>query len=344
MVGRHDGSPQTRAYPAHKKNDNAGATSLMISSPMYSDQPMQTTVSDVISFDGIGLHSGRFVRVAIHPADANTGIQFRRIDITESRQTISAHPDNVEEARLCTRIANEDGVRLETVEHIMAAFAGLGVDNALVHIDKGEAPILDGSSLPVVEAILRTGLTTLPARRRTLVVTAPVTVEHGGGWARVEPASGLEIEAEIDFEDQAIGRQGFHYFHGDGSFLRDLAAARTFCQMRDVAAMQNAGLALGGSLSNAVVVENGEILNEGGLRMPREFVRHKILDCLGDLYLLGMMMRGKVTASRPGHAMCAKLIRTLWHSPDCYQIIEEGVVADHSHGYTMPEVAAAAAV
>ena len=228
---------------------------------MHSEQSMQTTVGNVISFDGIGLHSGRFVRVEIHPAAPNSGIQFRRIDITESRQTINAHPDNVEQARLCTRISNEDGVRLETVEHIMAAFAGLGIDNAIVQIDSGEAPILDGSSLPVVEAILRAGITTLPVRRRTLVVTAPVSVEHAGGWARIEPANGLEIEAEIDFEDSAIGRQSFHYFHGNGSFVLDLAAARTFCQMRDVEAMQNAGLALGGSLSNAVVVENGEILN-----------------------------------------------------------------------------------
>ena len=310
---------------------------------MHSEQSMQTTVGNVISFDGIGLHSGRFVRVEIHPAAPNSGIQFRRIDITESRQTINAHPDNVEQARLCTRISNEDGVRLETVEHIMAAFAGLGIDNAIVQIDSGEAPILDGSSLPVVEAILRAGITTLPVRRRTLVVTAPVSVEHAGGWARIEPANGLEIEVEIDFEDPAIGRQSFHYFHSNGSFVRDLAAARTFCQMRDVEAMQNAGLALGGSLSNAVVVKDGEILNEGGLRMPREFVRHKILDCLGDLYLLGMMTRGKVTASRPGHAMCAKLIRTLWNSPACYQIIEEGVASDHSDGYALPEVAAAAA-
>jgi len=317
---------------------------MLHSRTMFSEQPMQTTVSDVIAFDGIGLHSGRFVRVGIYPAPANTGIQFRRVDVNQSRQTISAHPDNVEQARLCTRIVNGDGVRLETVEHIMAAFAGLGIDNAVVHIDSGEAPILDGSSLPIVEAITRTGINTLSARRRTLVVTAPVAVEHAGGWARIEPCDGLEIDAEIDFEDPAIGRQRYHYRHGDGSFVRDLAAARTFCQMRDVAAMQNAGLALGGSLNNAVVVNDGEILNEGGLRMPKEFVRHKILDCLGDLYLLGMMVRGKVTTSRPGHAMCAKLIRTLWQSGACYQIVEEGMVADHSDGYALPEVAAAAAV
>ena len=306
--------------------------------------PMQTTVADIIAFDGVGLQSGRFVRVAIHPAPANTGIMFRRVDVTESRQTIAARPDTVRQARLCTRIVNEDGVGLETVEHIMAAFAGLGVDNAIVDIDGGEAPILDGSSLPVVEAINRVGIRQLGARRRLLVVTSPISVEHGGGWAKLEPCDHLEIDAEIDFDDTAIGRQRFVYRHGVGSFERELAAARTFCLMRDVAAMQNAGLALGGSLNNAVVVENGAVLNEGGLRMDREFVRHKILDCLGDLYLLGTMMRGRMTASRPGHAMCAKLISTLWNSPACFQIIEDGIAVEHSDGYALPEVAAAAAV
>ena len=315
---------------------------------MLSDQPlqspMQTTVANVISFDGVGLHSGRFVRVSIHPAPANTGILFRRVDVTESRQTIAATPGSVRQARLCTRIVNDDGVGLETVEHIMAAFAGLGVDNAIVDIDGGEAPILDGSSLPVIEAINRIGIRQLGTRRRVLVVTSPVSVEHGGGWAKLEPCDRLEIDAEIDFDDSAIGRQRFLYRHGAGAFERELAAARTFCLMRDVAAMQNAGLALGGSLSNAVVVENGTILNEGGLRMEREFVRHKILDCLGDLYLLGMTMRGKMTASRPGHAMCAKLINTLWNSPASFQVIEDGTVVEHSDGYALPEVAAAAAV
>ena len=305
---------------------------------------MQTTVADVITFDGIGLHSGRFVRVAIHPAAANTGILFRRIDVTESRQTIAAVPDNIRQARLCTRIVNDEGVGLETVEHIMAAFAGLGVDNAIVDIDGGEAPILDGSSLPVVEAINRVGIRQLGNRRRILLVTAPVSIEHGGGWAKLEPCDQLEIDAEIDFDDMVIGRQRFYYRHGAGTFERDLAAARTFCLMRDVAAMQNAGLALGGSLNNAVVVENGAVLNEGGLRMEREFVRHKILDCLGDLYLLGMTMHGRMTASRPGHAMCAKLIDTLWNSPACFQIIEDGAAAEHSDGYALPDVAAAAAV
>ena len=292
----------------------------------------------------MGLHSGRFVRVSIHPAPANTGISFRRVDIADGRQTIAATPDNVQQARLCTRIVNEDGVRLETVEHIMAAFAGLGVDNAVVHIDGGEAPILDGSSLPVVEAINRVGIRTLSTRRRTIVVTAPIVVEHAGGWARIDPADMLEIDAEINFDDPAIGRQRFVYKHGDGQFEAELASARTFCQMRDVKLMQSAGLALGGSLNNAVVVDAGAVLNEGGLRMDDEFVRHKVLDCLGDLYLLGMQVKGKLTASRPGHALSTMLIQKLWQDVQSYRIVEDGSALGGSDGYAMPESAAAAAV
>ena len=310
----------------------------------YSEQPMQTTVRRVISFEGVGLHSARYVQVEIHPAQANTGIQFLRTDVDMRRQTIRALPGNVQQARLCTRIANDDGVRLDTIEHIMAAFAGLGVDNAMVKIDSFEAPILDGSSQPVVRAITQAGITTLPVRRKSIVVTRPVRVEHEGGWAQLDPFHGLEIDIEIDFPDPAIGRQVYCYMHGDGSFEEELARARTFCQLSDVNDMKNAGLGLGGSLDNAVVVDGGRILNEEGLRMTEEFVRHKTLDCLGDLYLLGMMMRARLTAFRPGHTMCAKLITTLWQNPDCFRIVEEGTEIDHSDGYVLPQAAAAAAV
>lgn len=227
----------------------------------------------------------------------------------------------------------------------MAAFAGLGVDNAIVDIDASEAPILDGSSKPLVDAINRVGLTVQPARRRHLVVTKPIEVQlECGAWARIEPADHLEIDIEIDFEDTAIGKQNYHYRHGNGKFEAELAGARTFCQMRDVEFMQNAGLALGGSLNNAVVVENGAVLNEGGLRMENEFVRHKALDCLGDLYLLGMQIRGKLTSFRPGHALSTKLVQALWRDTMAYQIIEDGVPMASSDGYALPEVAAAAAV
>jgi UDP-3-O-[3-hydroxymyristoyl] N-acetylglucosamine deacetylase len=312
---------------------------------MFIDQPFQTTLCDKIHLEDIGLHSGRYVHVTICPAPANSGIKFRRTDIEENLQTVSAHADFAIPARLCTRIENAEGIGLETVEHFMAAFVGLGLDNALVEIDAGEAPILDGSSQPIVEAINRVGLTALAARRRYLVVTKPVEVQLDcGAWARLEPAEHLEIDIEIDFEDTAIGKQHYHYKHGDGCFETELASARTFCQMRDVEFMQNAGLALGGSLNNAIVVDDGAVLNADGLRMENEFVRHKALDCLGDLYLLGMQIKGKLTASRPGHALSTKLVQCLWNDRLSYKIVEEGANPLSSEGYAVPELAAAAAV
>ena len=312
---------------------------------MFIDQPFQTTLTDKIQLEDIGLHSGRYVHAVIRPAQANSGIKFRRIDVEENLQTVPAHAEYATEARLCTRIQNDDGVGIETVEHFMAAFAGLGVDNAIVDIDACEAPILDGSCKPLVDAINRVGQTVQAARRRRLVVTKPIGVQlEFGAWAKIEPADQLEINIEIDFEDKAIGKQHYHYRHGNGKFEADLASARTFCQMRDVEFMQNAGLALGGSLNNAIVVENGAVLNEGGLRMDNEFVRHKALDCLGDLYLLGMQIRGKLTSFRPGHALSTKLVRALWSDPMAYQIFEDGMSTANSDGYALPEVAAAAAV
>ena len=312
---------------------------------MFIDQPFQTTLTDKIQLEDIGLHSGRYVHAVICPAPANSGIKFRRIDVEENLQTVPAHAEYATESRLCTRIQNNDGVGLETVEHFMAAFAGLGVDNAIGDIDACEAPILDGSCKPLVDAINRVGQTVQAARRRRLVVIKPIRVQlEFGAWAKIEPADQLEINIEIDFEDKAIGKQNYHYHHGNGKFEAELASARTFCQMRDVEFMQNAGLALGGSLNNAIVVENGAVLNEGGLRMNNEFVRHKALDCLGDLYLLGMQIRGKLTSFRPGHALSTKLVQALWSDPMAYQIFEDGISTANSDGYAMPEVAAAAAV
>jgi len=309
----------------------------------FVDQPFQTTVCGRATLEGVGLHSGRFVEVTICPAPANTGIKFRRIDIDAKLQTVHAHAKFAEQARLCTRIVNDEGIGLETIEHLMAAFSGIGLDNAIVEINAPEAPILDGSSQPIVEALNAVGLEHLPARRKYIVVTKAVTVTlDNGAWARLEPSDHLEIDVEIDFDDAAIGKQSLHYRHGDGRFAAELASARTFCQLRDVELMKNAGLALGGSLNNALVVDNGKILNEGGLRMEREFARHKVLDCLGDLLLLGTQVRAKMTAYRPGHALSTKLVQALLDDPTAFTIIEAGATQSRSDSYALPELAAAA--
>jgi UDP-3-O-[3-hydroxymyristoyl] N-acetylglucosamine deacetylase len=284
---------------------------------MFVEQPFQTTVRQIAHLEGIGLHSGRFVRMAICPAPANSGIKFRRMDIDGQLQTVIAHASYAERARLCTRIVNSEGITLETIEHLMAAFAGVGLDNAIIEIDA--------------------------ARRKYMIITKPVEVQLDcGAWARLEPADQLQIDVKIEFDDSAIGNQSFSYSHSDGSFAAELATARTFCQLRDVELMQNAGLALGGSLNNAIVVDNGKILNEGGLRVEREFVRHKVLDCLGDLFLIGMPVKAKMTASRPGHALSTKLVQTLLNDPTAYKVIEAGSEYSRSDSFAMPDLAAAA--
>jgi UDP-3-O-[3-hydroxymyristoyl] N-acetylglucosamine deacetylase len=226
---------------------------------------------------------------------------------------------------------------------MMAAFAGVGLDKAVVEIKAPEAPILDGSSQPVLDAINAVGLELLPARRKHIIVTKPVMVSlDDGAWARLDPCQHLEINIEIAFDDAAIGNQTLTYRHSDGSFAAELASARTFCQLRDVELMKNAGLALGGSLDNAVVVDDGKILNDGGLRMEREFVRHKALDCLGDLLLLGLPVKAKMTAHRPGHALSTKLVQTLLNDPSAFKIVEAGTTQSRSDSYVLPELAAAA--
>jgi len=277
---------------------------------LFVEQPFQTTVCKNVFLEGIGLHSGRFVRMVIRPAPANSGIKFRRTDISEQMSTVIAHASYAEQARLCTRIVNSEGITLETIEHLMATFAGMGLDNAVIETNASEAPILDGSCQPILDAINNAGLEVLPAKRKFMVVTKPVKVElEPGAWARLDPSDHLQINVNIEFDDQAIGRQTYSYKHKDGSFRSELANARTFCQLRDVELMQNAGLALGGSLNNAIVVDNGKILNDGGLRIEREFVRHKVLDCLGDLFLIGMPVNAEMTVERPGHALSTSWCR-----------------------------------
>lgn len=311
----------------------------------FVEQPFQTTICDRVKLDGIGLHSGRFVELAICPAPADTGIKFRRVDIDGKLQTVQAHATFAKKARLCTRIVNGNGIALETIEHMMAAFAGVGLDNAIVEINAPEAPILDGSSQPFLDALNNVGLELLPAKRNHIIVTKAIKVSlSDGAWARLEPSDCLEINVEIEFDDAAIGNQSLIYRHRNGSFAAELASARTFCQWRDVELLKNAGLALGGSFNNALVVDGSKILNDGGLRMEREFVRHKTLDCLGDLLLLGMPVKTKMTAYRPGHALSTKLVQNLLDDPSAFRIVEAGSSRGRSDSYALPEMAAAANV
>ncbi len=272
---------------------------------------MQTTLAHPVAFDGVGLHSGRPARLRLLPAPADHGLVFRRTDMGAAGR-IPARWDRVEQGELCTRIVNEAGVSVSTIEHVMAAVAGCGIHNLLLEIDGPEVPILDGSSAPFVAPILTAGTRRQAAPLRAIRVLEPVEVRNGPAYARIEPAETLEIDFSIDFADAAIGRQEKRLSLANGTFVRELSDSRTFCRRADVEAMRARGLALGGTLENAVVVDGAEVLSPGGLRHADEAVRHKMLDALGDLSLAGAPILGRYTGVRAGHALTNVLLRALF--------------------------------
>ncbi|WP_296425199.1 UDP-3-O-acyl-N-acetylglucosamine deacetylase [Yoonia sp.] len=279
---------------------------------------MQTTLKSQVVFSGAGLHSGAAARVVVHPAPASTGIVFRRVDLAGQPQ-LAARWDNVVVSPLNTRLKTSDGVTVSTIEHLMAALSGCGVHNALIDIDGPEVPILDGSAATFVRGIVATGLTRLSAPLRAIEVLKDVSVVDGLSVATLSPATSLQIEFEIDFADVAIGQQRKTLNMANGTFVRELCDSRTFCRSADVDAMRANGLALGGTMENAVVVDGDKVLTPGGLRHPDEAVRHKMLDALGDLYTAGAPIIGRYTGKRAGHAMTNRLLHALFDQTDAWR-------------------------
>jgi UDP-3-O-[3-hydroxymyristoyl] N-acetylglucosamine deacetylase len=272
----------------------------------------QATVARSITTRGVGVHSGQSVRLAIQPAPAGSGVTFVRTDLPDAPR-IPARADLVVDTRLATTLGR-DGVRLSTVEHLLAALAGVGIDNATVEVDGPEVPIMDGSAAPWVTLLAAAGRRELDAPRTTLVVDRRVAVREGDREIAVEPSAHLEIAYEIAFEHAAIPAQSLRMVVNPARFASELAPARTFGFLAEVQALKARGLARGGSLDNAVVV-----LNPEGLRFPDEFVRHKALDLVGDLALIGLPVRGRVMVARGGHRLHAALLaalladRSAWH-------------------------------
>lgn len=282
---------------------------------------MQTTIKSAVAFQGVGLHSGKPARLVIHPASAEHGIWFKRSDIHLGDRLIPARWDVVNQTPLCTRIENAQGVSVSTIEHVMAALAGCGVHNALIEIDGPEIPILDGSAAAFVRGILSRGIVRLSAPVRAIEILQPIEVRKGDSWARLEPGESLTIDFSIEFDDAAIGTQRKVLNMSNGSFVRELCDSRTFCRQSDVEAMHAQGLALGGTLENAVVVDGETVLSPGGLRHSDEAVRHKMLDALGDLALAGAPIIGAYTGNRAGHALTNDLLRELMRVPGAFRMI-----------------------
>jgi UDP-3-O-[3-hydroxymyristoyl] N-acetylglucosamine deacetylase len=290
---------------------------------------------------GIGVHSGAHVRVVLNPAPADFGIVFSRTDRGDSGDYIRAHADLVSTTLNGTTLRNTNGVEVATVEHLLAACAGLGVDNLFVEIDGPELPILDGSSAPFVQVLMNAGLKMLFAPQRVIRIVEPIEVRMGAKSAAFLPAEdfdGLDLDVTIRYADAAIGVQRRRLQLTQQSFLREIAQARTFGFMSEVDHLRAKGLGRGASLDNTVAIEAGRVLNPEGLRFEDEFVRHKMLDAIGDLALAGAPICGRFVAEQPGHALNARLLRALLDTPEAWRWGLEGAV----QAAPQPALAAAA--
>jgi len=281
----------------------------------------QKTVSKKISTEGVGVHTGIKATLDIFPAQPNTGIIFKRIDIKKNNIIIPIY-NNVVDATLCTTISNEYGVRVSTIEHLMGAFYGLGIDNAIVELNSQEVPIMDGSAKQFVELILKAGIQASEVPIKIIKVEQQTQVKEGDKTISINKSNvSLDIDFEIKYQNPFIKsqRNKISVFEDN---LTDVYNSRTFCLFEDVEKLKNMGLGKGGSLENAIVVKGNSLINEDGLRNKNEFVNHKILDCMGDLYLSGYKMIGSLKCSQGGHNLTNKLLRKLFSDQNNYSLIE----------------------
>jgi UDP-3-O-[3-hydroxymyristoyl] N-acetylglucosamine deacetylase len=285
----------------------------------------QRTLKSLTKAVGVGLHSGQRVELTLRPAAANTGIVFRRVDLPEPVEIVVS-AEAVTDTRLASTISN-GGVKVHTIEHLMSAAAGLGLDNLYVDITAEEVPILDGSSASFVYLLQSAGIVMQKAPKRFIRVTQPVEVREGEGpslkWARLDPFHGYKLAFEIEFDHPVVNSSGqrVEFDISSGTYAREIARARTFGFTRDLEMMRSHGLAMGGGLDNAIVMDDFKVLNAGGLRYQDEFVKHKILDAMGDLYVIGKPLLAAYSAFRSGHAMNNQLLRALLARPDAYEVV-----------------------
>ena len=281
----------------------------------------QKTINKNISMEGVGLHTGLIANITIKPAEPNTGILFKRIDVKKNN-IIIPNLFNVTSAVFCTTISNQDGVSVSTIEHLMGALYGMGIDNALVEIDNQEVPILDGSAKLFVKAIKEAGIRSSDAPIKVIKIEKIIDFKDGKKSISIEPSKiSLDIDFELKYENDLIGNQRnlIKVYETD---LTEVYNSRTFCLFEDIKKLKEMGLAKGGSLDNAIVIKENKILNKEGLRNKNEFVNHKILDCMGDLYLSGYKIIGKIVCSQGGHKLTNQLLRKVFENKENFSILE----------------------
>ena len=287
----------------------------------------QHTLNKKIYFSGVGVHNGRAVSMSVEPAKVNTGIVFKRTDIP-NKNTIKAVIDNTFDSSLCTKIKNKHGVTISTIEHLMAALSALSIDNALIKINNSELPALDGSSYEYIKKMIKVGINIQNASKSYIKVLKKIRVSDGKRYIAISPSSKLTIDISIDYPNTIIGNSKFYYSHSKDNFINYLSEARTYAFFEDVEKMRTAGLAMGGNLNNALVVDKFKVLNPEGLRFEKEFVKHKTLDCVGDFYLLGMQLIGEVECFAPGHKLNQMFVKEILKDKNNYTI-EKALISEN---------------
>ncbi|MBV8680212.1 MAG: UDP-3-O-acyl-N-acetylglucosamine deacetylase [Aquitalea sp.] len=300
----------------------------------------QRTLKQAISATGVGLHSGERVKLTLLPAAPDTGIVFRRTDLPES-EDVKAVPALVNDTRLSSTLVTDTGVRVGTIEHLMSAFAGFGIDNLIVEVTAAEMPIMDGSAAPFIYLLQSAGVVEQPVAKRFIRVKQAVEIVEGDKWVKLEPMDGFKITLSIEFNHPAfnLAPQKVTIDFASSSYLDEISRARTFGFMHEVEYMRQHGLGLGGSLDNAIVIDDEYVLNPEGLRFPDEFVRHKILDAIGDLYIIGHPLIAAFSGHKSGHALNNKLLRKLLDTPDAWEYVSFSDPLDApSSFHRLPEV------
>ena len=283
---------------------------------------LQRTLAKSISVTGVGLHSGERVRLSLHPAASDSGIRFRRTDLNgELGRIVPLTPELINDTRLSSTVVTPDGIRIGTIEHIMSAFAAYGIDNIIIELNAPEIPIMDGSSLPFIYLLQDAGVIDQPAEKKFLRIKQPVMLSQEDKWVKFTPYEGFQVTLTIDFDHPVFNRsnQTFTIDFAAQSYVDEISRARTFGFMQEVELMRSHNLGLGGNLSNAIVIDDTDVLNPEGLRYPDEFVRHKILDAIGDLYTLGHPIIGAFEGHKSGHAINNALLRQLLAQPETYE-------------------------
>ncbi|GGZ07865.1 MAG: UDP-3-O-[3-hydroxymyristoyl] N-acetylglucosamine deacetylase [Shewanella sp.] len=297
----------------------------------------QRTLENTVKATGVGLHSGKKVTLTLRPAPVNTGIQLVRTDL-QPNVTIPAKAEMVRETTMCTALVNDEGVRIATIEHLFAALAGLGIDNAVIEVNAPEIPVMDGSASPFVFLLQSAGIKQQSVAKKYLRIKQTVRVEDGDKWAELRPYKGFKVDFEIDFAHPEIARSQQHMVmdFSSSAFIKDISRARTFGFMRDVEYLRANNLGLGASMENAVVLDEYRVLNPDGLRYEDEFVKHKILDAFGDLYVAGHAIVGEFRAFKTGHALNNRLVRALLANQEAWEVVSFDKEADAPVSFNMP--------